>query len=200
MFVVPTVAFSSRTYAAGANSCFINKHLGGKIGCILNKPLCWRYATLVVHPYVGGTSLCWRHNSKLEVQPYAGGTDATDPYSVRVRVTVLVLWFVLLRFLVLCFVYFVVVLNVWFTTNGMCAKNNTHIMYVALTRVIAVHGIYCCLLPQWSFAHIPLAISDRNSIFLPSLLHSHVLLFNYRWQTNKISNMKAVATGPQMVL
>ena len=32
----------------------------------------------------------------------------------------------------------------------MCAKNNTH-MYVARTsnnRVIAAHGLYCCLLPQ----------------------------------------------------
>jgi len=43
-----------------------------------------------------------------------------------------------------------VALNMWFTTNGMCAKNNTHI-YVARTsndRVIAAHDLYCCLLPQ----------------------------------------------------
>jgi len=42
-----------------------------------------------------------------------------------------------------------VALNVCFTTNGICAKN-THI-YVARTsnnRVIAAHGLYCCLLPQ----------------------------------------------------
>ena len=39
---------------------------------------------------------------------------------------------------------------VWFTTNGMCVKNNT-IMYVALTsnnRVISSGDFYCCLLPR----------------------------------------------------
>ena len=43
-----------------------------------------------------------------------------------------------------------IALNVWFTMNGMCAKNNTHI-YVARTsnnRVIAACELYCCLLPQ----------------------------------------------------
>jgi len=43
-----------------------------------------------------------------------------------------------------------VVLNVGFTTNGMCAKSNTYI-YVARksnSRVIATHGLYCYLLPQ----------------------------------------------------
>jgi len=42
-----------------------------------------------------------------------------------------------------------VAFNVRFTTNGMCAKNNTHI-YVARTsnnRVIAAHDLYYCLLP-----------------------------------------------------
>jgi len=41
-------------------------------------------------------------------------------------------------------------LNVRFTTNGMCAKNNTHI-YVTRTsnnRVIVARDLYCCLLPQ----------------------------------------------------
>jgi len=39
---------------------------------------------------------------------------------------------------------------VWFTTNGMCVKNNT-IMYVARTsnnRVISSGDLYCCLLPR----------------------------------------------------
>ena len=43
-----------------------------------------------------------------------------------------------------------VALNVWFTTNGKCVKNNTDI-YVAWTsnkRVIAARDLYCCLLPQ----------------------------------------------------
>jgi len=43
-----------------------------------------------------------------------------------------------------------IALNVWFTTKGMCVKNNTHI-YVVQTinnRVIAACDLYCCLLPQ----------------------------------------------------
>ena len=43
-----------------------------------------------------------------------------------------------------------VALNVQFTTNGMCVKNNTPI-YVARTsnnRVISSGDLYCCLLPQ----------------------------------------------------
>ena len=43
-----------------------------------------------------------------------------------------------------------VALNVWFTTNGMFAKNNTHI-HVARTsnnRVITACDLCCCLLPQ----------------------------------------------------
>jgi len=42
-----------------------------------------------------------------------------------------------------------VALNVWFTTNGMCAKNNN--IYVSRTsnnRVIMACELYCCLLPQ----------------------------------------------------
>ena len=41
-------------------------------------------------------------------------------------------------------------LIVWFTTNGICVKNNT-IMYVAWTsynRVISSGDLYCCLLPR----------------------------------------------------
>ena len=40
-------------------------------------------------------------------------------------------------------------LNVWFTTNGMCVKNNTTcVERTSSNRVIAVHDLYCCLLPQ----------------------------------------------------
>jgi len=49
-----------------------------------------------------------------------------------------------------CNLSFGVALNVRFTTNGMCANNNTHI-YGARTsnnRVVATRGLYCCLLPQ----------------------------------------------------
>ena len=47
-------------------------------------------------------------------------------------------------------------LIVWFTTNGMCVKNNT-IIYVARasnSKRDCEHDLYCCLL---------LGISDRNS-------------------------------------
>ena len=43
-----------------------------------------------------------------------------------------------------------VALIMWFTTNGMCVKNNI-IMYVARTnnnRVISSGDLYCCLLPR----------------------------------------------------
>ena len=43
-----------------------------------------------------------------------------------------------------------VALNVRFTTNGMCAKNN-NVIYLARTsnnRVIMACDLYCCLLPQ----------------------------------------------------
>jgi len=47
-----------------------------------------------------------------------------------------------------------VALNVLFTTNEMCAKNNTHI-YVARTSnngMIMACDLYCCLLSVWSCA------------------------------------------------
>jgi len=59
-----------------------------------------------------------------------------------------------------------VALNVRFTTNGMCAKNNTHI-YVARTsnnRVSTTCDLYSLLAATvWNFAHVPLELSDRNS-------------------------------------
>jgi len=48
-----------------------------------------------------------------------------------------------------------VALKVWFTTNGLCTKNNTQI-YVTRTsnnRMISLNDLYCCLLPQWEALH-----------------------------------------------
>ena len=64
-----------------------------------------------------------------------------------------------------------VALIVWFTTNGMCVKNNTIILYMqhkqAIVREIATHDLYCCLpAAVQSFAHMPLGISDRNKMVL----------------------------------
>jgi len=41
-----------------------------------------------------------------------------------------------------------VVLNVWFTMNGMCAKNKTHMEWKHNNRVVSSGDLYCCLLPQ----------------------------------------------------
>ena len=43
-----------------------------------------------------------------------------------------------------------VALIVWFTTNGMCAKNNNIYAWreQAIIRDIATHDLCCCLLPQ----------------------------------------------------
>jgi len=51
MLEVQTLAISTHPYTGSTNSCF------------LNKPLHWRY------------------NPTLMVHPYAGGTEAADPYS-----------------------------------------------------------------------------------------------------------------------
>jgi len=40
--------------------------------CLLNED---------IDPHAGGTTLCWWYIPMLEVQPYADGTDAADPYS-----------------------------------------------------------------------------------------------------------------------
>ena len=42
-----------------------------------------------------------------------------------------------------------VALIVWFTTNGMCAKNKNIYAWCkqAIIREIATHALYCCLLP-----------------------------------------------------
>ena len=58
-----------------------------------------------------------------------------------------------------------VALNARITTNGMCAKNNTHI-HVARTsnnRVIATHDLLLLVATVWSFAYMPLGLSDDNS-------------------------------------
>jgi len=48
-----------------------------------------------------------------------------------------------------CYLSVGVALNVRFTTNGMCAKNNTHIHAAPTSnRVILAYDLYCCLLPQ----------------------------------------------------
>jgi len=57
-----------------------------------------------------------------------------------------------------------IALNVWFTTNVMCVKNDTHI-YVA--RTSNDHGMWLLLAATvWNFAHLPLGLSDCNKMVL----------------------------------
>jgi len=58
-----------------------------------------------------------------------------------------------------------VTLNVWFTTNGMCAKNNNiYVTWTSSDRVIAAHELYCCLLPRCKALRTCCSgFSDHNS-------------------------------------
>ena len=61
-----------------------------------------------------------------------------------------------------------VALIVWFTTNGMCAKNKN--IYArceqAIIREIATHDLYCCLLSRCKALRICFSgFSDHNNIF-----------------------------------
>ena len=60
-----------------------------------------------------------------------------------------------------------VLLNARFTTNGMCARNNTPIYVVQTSniKVIMACDLFLLLLAAtvWSFAHLPLRLSVRNS-------------------------------------
>jgi len=65
-----------------------------------------------------------------------------------------------------CNLSVMVALNVRFTTNGMCVKNNTHI-YLARTsnnRLIVACDLYCCLLPKCEALH-----TSRSSFLISTL-------------------------------
>jgi len=42
-----------------------------------------------------------------------------------------------------------IVLNVRFTTNGMCMMNNTHVARTSRNEMITTWDLYCCLVQQW---------------------------------------------------
>jgi len=42
-----------------------------------------------------------------------------------------------------------IVLNVRFTTNGMCMMNNTHVARTSRNKMITTWDLHCCLLQQW---------------------------------------------------
>jgi len=41
-----------------------------------------------------------------------------------------------------------VVVNLRFTTNGMCMKNNTHVARTRRNKISKTWDLYCCLVPQ----------------------------------------------------
>ena len=61
-------------------------------------------------------------------------------------------------------------LIVWFTTNGMCAKNNIAYMWHEQAIIEWSWRVISILLAATvrSFVHLPLGISDRNSTNRPS--------------------------------
>jgi len=40
------------------------------------------------------------------------------------------------------------VVNVWYTTNGMCVNNNTHVAQRSRNKMSTTWDLYCCLVPQ----------------------------------------------------
>jgi len=42
-----------------------------------------------------------------------------------------------------------IVLNVRFTTNGMCVMNNTHVPRTSRNKMITTWDLHCCLVQQW---------------------------------------------------
>jgi len=90
-------------------------------------------------------------------------------------------WFVVKRRGYCCNLSVGVALNVWFTTNGMCANNNTNIHAVRTSnnRVIVACELCCCLLPQCEAlrtCHLgfPFATGAMQSGALWSNTHSSV--------------------------
>jgi len=45
------------------------------------------------------------------------------------------------------------VVNVQFTTNGMCMKNNTQVARTSRNKISMTWDLYCCLLPQCEALH-----------------------------------------------
>jgi len=58
-----------------------------------------------------------------------------------------------------------VALNLWFTTNGMCAKNNNVYTWreQAIIEWLRPWSLLLFVATVWSFAHMPLGLSDCNN-------------------------------------
>ena len=100
--------------------------------------------------------------NKMVLSPRCGGHAEFSLHTKNVRSV----WFVVKRRGCCCNLSDGTAMIVWFTTNGMCTKNNTIIYVVqASNSKRDCEHLCCCLLPQClrtSFAHMPLGISNRN--------------------------------------
>jgi len=72
-------------------------------------------------------------------------------------------------------------LIVWFTTNGMCAKNKNIYAWreQAIIRDCDAWSLLLLAVTVRSFAHMPLGISDRNSTHLPTYCQELSLMCKY---------------------
>ena len=109
--------------------------------------------------------------NKMVLWPGCGGRTEFSLHAKKVRSV----WFVVKRRGCCCNLSSGVVLIVWFTMNGMCVKNNT-IVYVAWAsnrkRDCGAWSLLLLAATVWSFAHMLLGISDRNSIIYSHLQHA----------------------------
>ena len=77
------------------------------------------------------------------------GCEGRAEFSLHTK-NVRSVWFVVKRRGCCCSLSGGVVLIVWFTTNGMCGKNNTIICvaWASNSKRDCKHDLYCCLLPR----------------------------------------------------
>jgi len=102
------------------------------------------------------------HN-KMVLWPGCEGCARCSLHKKKVRSV----WFIIKRRGCCCNLSIGVALNVRFTMNGMCTKNNTqiHVVWTNNNRVIVVYELYCCSAATvWSFVHLLFGLSDCNCI------------------------------------
>ena len=83
--------------------------------------------------------------NKMVLWPGCGGRAEFSLYTKNVRSV----WFVVKRRGCCCNLSGGVTLIVWFSTNGMCVKNNTiiYVVRASNSKRDCEHDLYCCLLP-----------------------------------------------------
>jgi len=89
--------------------------------------------------------------NKMVLWPECGGRAEFSHHTKNVRSV----WFVVKRRGCCWNLSSGVVLNVWFTTNRMCMKNNTiiYVVQASNSKRDCEHDLYCCLLPWCEALH-----------------------------------------------